>query len=401
MEDEPRFHDFLKHRVKDKAYRCFWCKHEDFVGTDFISHINSRHGYDIKNEKFLEYFTTKNVYPFVKLLYCEKCLLRTSDNPYIQDHRSKLCRGPQLFKGKTTLICDANLAKFLAAHHRELKWVKSDMMPKRLPNTPAKDWQGGDDRVEKAGDDESLRSESTEAYEIISPSTGPSAAPTRAASEDGDDESGQAVAMVANQAMSPPAQQQQQGMLNQPQRAIRGAGRGVIAIAQQVTTSSRISVMQTGASSNPYESLALAPKRRTKPGEIISDMCSRTGHDVEAIGDLLPTSRRTKLTVQRLLFEEVPQPGIYQICYGGNTYARMTVSGFPQNIHYRRYELQENDPSDPYLAYVWMTKSIPAIMSAWVSFNAALDDGCYDVIERVPNATASLLTVSSEAIFQD
>ena len=133
--------------MKDKAYRCFWCKHEDFIGSDFISHINSRHGYDIKEKKFLEYFTTRNVYPFVKLLYCDRCFLRTSDNPYLQDHKAKLCRGPQVFKGKTTLICDANLAKFLAAHHRELKWVKSDMMPKRLPNTPAKDWQGGDDRV--------------------------------------------------------------------------------------------------------------------------------------------------------------------------------------------------------------------------------------------------------------
>ena len=172
----------------------------------------------------------------------------------------------------------------------------------------------------------------------------------------------------------------------------------MIAIAQQTTTSQRISIIQPDESQNPY---ALVPQQRTKPGEIITDMCLRTGHGVEAIGDLRPTSRRTKLTVQLLLFEEVPQPGIYQICYGGNTYARMTVSGFPQNIHYRRYELQENDPSDPYLAHVWMTKSIPAIMSAWVSFNAALDDGCYDVIERVPNATASVLTVSSKAIFQE
>ena len=159
--------------------------------------------------------------------------------------------------------------------------------------------------------------------------------------------------------------------------------------------------MQADSAHNPYESMALAPQRRKKPGEIIADMCGATGYDVEAIGDLLPTSRRTKLSVQRLLFEEVPQPGIYQICYGGQTYARMTVSGFPQSIHYRRYEAQENEPDDPYLAHVWMTKSIPAIMAAWVSFSAALDDGCYDVVERVPNATSSLLTVSSNAIYNN
>ena len=135
--------------------------------------------------------------------------------------------------------------------------------------------------------------------------------------------------------------------------------------------------------------------------EIIAEQCMLTGHAVTGIGDLLPTSRRGVLTGQRLYFEEIPLPGVYYLHRNNQQCVRMTVSAFPQNIHYRRHGKQEHDPTDQYVAHVWMLVSTPAIMTAWVTLDIEIDDGRYDVIEQAPNAISTFLTVSSEFGFLD
>ena len=365
------------------------------MGSDFIVHVRTRHGFDIKHTKFLVHFETRNVYPFVSLRYCKVCGLRTSDNGFLLDHKKSCLTPPELHTGPKTPICDANFDKFLKSCSEKLIWVKTDMMGKRPRAATPASWQGDDDRITMAGDDESLRGETTEEYDIVSPTTGPSTAP----SESGDPTTDQAVANVSAELAV--ASFVEPEPIEQDVKPRIGRGRGYVAIKSEVTTSRTLALYAPNTQPNPYLPPVKAEPFPTRPSEIISEQCMLTGHDVAGIGDLLPVRRQMRLTVQRLYFEEIPLPGMYFLCRENRRYARMTVSPFPQNIHYRRHGKQEHDPSDLYVAHVWMLASIPSTMTAWVTVDVAIDDGRYDVIEQAPNAIPTYLTVSSEFGFLD
>ena len=392
--EEPKYHAYFRHEVKDLAYRCFWCPHEDIVGTDFLQHVKMFHGYDITVEAILVYFETTRVKTFVTLYFCDKCSLRSSDSSVVIRHK-RTCDGPPKYDGNTFTINMENLESFLCEFQDAYNWVKgqntttSGTPPAVLAPPPTQQQQPQQDEptedaandVEKADDD---------------------------GGREPDEECNESNQNWQNEKAAAAAEQQGAIARSTPQgftRSLpsRGRGQACAAMVEEITTRRRMEMLSmesaalpVQAQQTPYETQRRVPASV----DVLERQCAETGHFVAAIGDLLPVRRSTALTVQRLYFSEQPMPGVYQLYYNGAVYAKLTASAFPQNIQLRRWKQQEHDMNDEYVAHVWCTDTIPATMTAWVTTDVAIDDGRYDVVEKAPNARATTLTVTSDWLFR-
>ena len=393
-EEEPKFHAYFRHDLKHEAYRCYWCPHEDVIGRAFIEHIKTRHGFNLASDKFLIYFETRRVVPFVQLFYCTFCYMRTSDNNTMRAHK-RVCRSAPLPRsGPTYTINDVNLDSFLADHTRELAWVKgfaSKDKPRAILAAPQ---QPVEDDVIKAGDDEDLCDEDV----IVE-------------NEQDEEELEGATAYPALEEEKPllrpaPGLPRQSFEFRLPPRGrgrARGTGR-ITLTAEEITlrrirletsgettttttvedpvtttttvtedpvtpteTNNDVTVATVEEVNNNSEDVARAteprrPRFYTTHDEIDAQ-CKMTGRMVIAMGDLIPTKKSTPLTIQRVYLDDLPLPGRYTIFCGDTACAQATASAFPQNIHLMRWGYQPHDSTDDYVAHLWTTETIPPVMA--------------------------------------
>ena len=330
-------------------------------------------------------------------------------------HRRYCRAAPPPRNGPTYMIDDGNLDSFLADHTKELAWVKGftskDKPRAILPPPPPKHDPPSYDVIVKAGDDDEFLNEDVfvEKEEELEPE-GATAYP----------------AMYTEKPTCRPAPGLPRPRINS-KLGSRGRGVRKFTLTAEEITTRRISVEaettttmvtaeapKTTVQTTLTEVMADADEDVTTPEQaatrtsetddctytILSEQCEKTGRNVAAIGDLIPTKKSTELTIQRVYLDDVPMPGRYELRRDDVVMANATISAFPQNVYLQRWGHEPHDNSDAYVAYVWTTDTIPPTMAAWMTVDVAVDDGDYELVSTTANAEPIKVTVSSDWLFR-